>query len=85
MFALLHFAFSRSITSSIVHRSGTGPVSCNLVKVEKMKDLGVIVDEKLKFYDHIHERVNKAYSMLRIIKRNFKYMDKVAFLYKGLV
>ena len=26
-----------------------------------MKDLGVIVDEKLKFYDHIHERVNKAY------------------------
>ena len=29
----------------------------------------------------------KAYSMLGIIKRNFKYMDKVAFLclYKGLV
>jgi len=56
-----------------------------------MKDLGFIVDEKLKFYDqfydHIHERVNKAYSMLGIIKRNFKYNDKVAFLslYKGLV
>ena len=52
-----------------------------------MKDLGVIVDEKLKFYDHTHDRVNKAYSMLGIIKINFKYMDKVAFLrlYKGLV
>ena len=65
--------------------------TCDLEKVEKMKDLGFIVDEKLKFYDqfydHIHERVNKAYSMLGIIKRNFKYNDKVAFLslYKGLV
>ena len=58
---------------------------CNLERVEKMKDLGVMVDEK--FYDHIHERVNKAYSMLGIIKRNFKYMDKAAFLclYKSLV
>ena len=30
----------------------------NLERVEKMKDLGVTVDEKLKFYDHIHEKVN---------------------------
>ena len=44
----------------------------NLEKVEKMKDLGVIVDEKLKFYDHIHERVNKAYSMLGIIKKKLQ-------------
>ena len=27
--------------------------TCGLEKVEKMKDLGVTVDEKLKFYDHI--------------------------------
>ena len=39
-----------------------------------MKDLGVTVNEKLKFYDHIHEKVNKAYSMLGIIKRNFRYI-----------
>ena len=39
------------------------------------------MDEKLKFYDHIHEKVNIAYSMLGIIKRNFKYMDKAAFLH----
>ena len=60
---------------------------CNFKKVEKMNDLGVIVDEKLKFYDHIHESVNKAYIMLGIIKGNFKYMDKVAFLclHKALV
>ena len=42
---------------------------CNLERVEKMKDLGVTVDEKLKFYYHIHEKVNKAYSMLGIIKK----------------
>ena len=33
---------------------------CNLERVEKMKELGVTLDEKLNFYDHIHERVNKA-------------------------
>ena len=53
---------------------------CNLERVEKIKDLGVTVAEKLKFYDHIHEKVNKAYSMLGIIKRNFRYMDKASFL-----
>jgi len=52
-----------------------------------MKDLGVTVDEKLQFYGHIHEKVKKAYSMLGIIKRNFKYMDKASFLclYKSLI
>jgi len=56
-------------------------------RVEKMKDSGVMVEEKLKFYDHIHEKVNKAYSMLGIIKKNFKHMDNVSFLYlyKSLV
>ena len=28
-----------------------------------MKDLGVIIDCKLKFPDHIKEKINKAYSM----------------------
>ena len=29
-----------------------------------MKDLGVIIDCKLKFKDHIKQKINKAYSML---------------------
>jgi len=36
-----------------------------------MKDLRVQIDEKLKFGVHIHEKVNEAYSMLGVIKRNF--------------
>jgi len=31
------------------------------------RDLGVIVDSKLSFSDHITEKVNKAYSILGII------------------
>ena len=51
---------------------------------ESYKDLGVILDEKLTFRDHIHEKVHKAYAMLRIIKRNFKYnnINKFILLYK---
>jgi len=53
----------------------------------KMKDLGIRIDDRLKFDVHIHEKVNKAYSMLGVIKRNFKYMDKETFvnLYKASV
>jgi len=45
------------------------------------------VDSKLSFSDHITEKVDKAYSILGIIKRNFQHVDKVAFvlLYKALV
>jgi len=45
------------------------------------------VDSKLSFSDHITEKVNKAHSILGIIKRNLQHVDKVAFvlLYKALV
>ena len=42
---------------------------------DSYKDLGVTFDEKLTFQDHIHEKVHKAYAMLEIIKRNFKYIS----------
>ena len=56
-------------------------------EVSRMKDLGVTIDNKLTFKDHIAEKVHKAYSMIGIIKRNFKYMDKDSFLmiYKSMV
>jgi len=34
----------------------------------KVRDLGVIVDSKLSFSDHITEKVNKAYSILGIAR-----------------
>ena len=43
------------------------------------------VDLALK--DHIHDKVNKAYSMLGVIRRNFKHVDKYTFvvIYKSMV
>ena len=42
---------------------------------------------KLTFEDHITEKVNKAYAILGIIKRNFDHIGKDAFvlLYKSMV
>ena len=52
-----------------------------LDRKDHIKDLGVIFDENLNFGMHIVERINKAYSMLWLIKRNIKDIGKEAFLY----
>jgi hypothetical protein len=56
-------------------------------ELNSIKDLGVTFDANLKFDQHINEKVNKAYSFLGIIKRNFTCLNKEAFiaLYKSLV
>ena len=61
--------------------------ACNFQKVDYIKDLGVFFDSQLTFSEHIHQKINKAYSMLGIIKRNFIHMDPRTFilLYKALV
>ncbi len=58
-----------------------------LESVDNMKDLGVIFDANLKFTDHINDKVNKAYGMLGIIKRNFRGMSRncLVMLYKAMV
>ena len=43
------------------------------------KDLGVIIDDKLKFREHITHKVNVANRNLGIIFRTFTYMDKKCF------
>jgi hypothetical protein len=62
-------------------------ISSIMEHTTSIKDLGVIVDDKLNFREHINSKVNKAYSTLGIIKRNFKQMDRITFikLYKSLV
>ena len=47
-----------------------------LKQIEEQKDLGVIVDNKLKFMPHIQAMVNKANRNLGIIKRTLRYLDK---------
>ena len=64
-----------------------GPSSSGSHKVYTVSDLGVRFDSKLCFSDHMNEKINKAYSVLGVIKRNFRYMDKNTFtlLYKAMV
>jgi len=58
-----------------------------LEEVKEIKDLGVCFDSLLVFDKHVCEKINKAYMMLGIIKRNFVYISRNCFvtLYKSLV
>ena len=58
-----------------------------LTHVEEYSDLGVLIDSKLSFKDHIHNMVNKANRNLGLIRRNFNNIDIDSFkvLYFTLV
>ena len=44
------------------------------------KDLGITMDSELTFSDHITEKVNKANSLVGIIRRCFSFLDKETFM-----
>jgi len=48
-----------------------------LEKVNSMVDLGVRFDNNLTFREYMSEKINKAYSILGIIKRYFIYMVRL--------
>jgi len=54
-----------------------------------LKDLGILLDKRLSFRDHINDKIkiNKAFSTLGIIKRNIKHLIIQLFtmLYKNVV
>ena len=48
--------------------------------IENMKDLGATSDNRLKFDKHINLKINTAYQMLGIVKRNFIYLTPDSFV-----
>jgi hypothetical protein len=48
-------------------------------QVTEEKDLGIIIDDKLKFKQHINLQTKKANQRLGMIKRSFDFMDKDMF------
>jgi ribonuclease P/MRP protein subunit RPP40 len=58
-----------------------------LESVSAVKDLGVLVDDKLSFSCHIYSAVLKANPLLGLLKRFFGHMDKMTLtkLYKATV
>ena len=51
-----------------------------LERTSSMNDLGVVIDCKLKFQDNIKEKINKAFSILGILRIHFKEMDGDSFI-----
>ena len=58
-----------------------------LEEVTVEKDLGVKIDNQLKFSDHVQAKVNTANKTMGFIRHSFQYLDKEIFslLYKALV
>ena len=58
-----------------------------LESVNKEKDLGVTIDNELKFHEHVSLAVSKANQILGIVKRTFTTLDKdiLPLVYKSQV
>ena len=50
-----------------------------LEHVFEEKDLGVIVDSDMKFDQHMHSMVQKANSIIGLIRRSFSFLDELLF------
>ena len=68
-----HMSYQRANESSLYNYNIMGT---NLEHVYVLKDLGVTFDGRLKFNNHICEKVNKAYSILGIVNINFQYLSE---------
>ena len=47
----------------------------NLTKTELERDLGVNIDNELKFSEHVEIQVNKANRLLGLIRRSYEHLD----------
>jgi len=79
-------SFGRTVDKSHTYNITDSDVTL-INRVNIIKDLGILTDEKLTFRDHIHDKINTAYMMLGLIKWNFKYLTVSTFvlLYKNMV
>ena len=58
-----------------------------LQNVNEEKDLGVIIDNQLKFHSHVSSVVSKASKLLAVIRQSFSLLDTETFpyLYKSII
>jgi len=54
-------------------------INHKLNKIEPTKDLGVTFDYRVTFRDHIHQKVNKAYSILGLIKKKLHMSSNISY------
>lgn len=82
----LHISFTKKQKHKINYNYniGTNPVE----KVSKIRDLGILLDQKLNLSEHIEEIVCRAYRMMGFVLRTakpFKRKESYLLLYKTLV
>lgn len=77
----------KSKEKRVYSMSGTTGEQLDLDNITSEKDIGVTVDEDLNFRTHIQLGVNKANSILGLIRRTFTFLDEKMFklLFKALV
>ena len=61
--------------------------SIDLEQTNREKDIGVIIDDHLSFEEHMNCKINKANSIMGLIRRTFTFLDEqtLLLLYKALV
>ena len=81
----MHLGKEQQLSTYFMTTQNWEPTKIN--QVSEQKDLGVIIDNTLKFIPHIQAMVKKANRNLGIIKIAFSYLDKTVFLnlYRSIV
>ena len=71
------YAYNLNIDNTAYELGGT----------EEQKDIGIIIDSNLEFDKHINQKINKANSIMAVIRRSFTTLNQHNFvpLYKALV
>ena len=59
----------------------------DIERTEAEKDIGVVIDNKLAFSDHLAEKINKANKIVGLIRRTFVHLEPEIFkiLFTALV
>jgi len=80
-------SFGRNADTDNIYSLPEGNSTFALARETHITDLGVILDNKLTFYEHIHSKIKKAFGIIGILKRNFRHMPILSFvlLYKSMV
>ena len=82
----MHLGNEHYVATYMYYMNNNGKLK-EISMVTEQKDLGVLIDDKLKFVPHIQAMVKKPNRNLGIINRTFSYLDKSMFLtlYKALI
>lgn len=61
--------------------------NCNVQKVTSQKHLGIILDEKLSFNEHLKDKLNKANKGIGVLRKLYHYLPHSALLtiYKSFI